>query len=83
MTGQKTERKKKYETQNNKLWTINFSAPKHVKRAMVISKALKKKLGLWSIGVTMLMAVEYCQQDHAYQDFLTYVNSRRRALRGG
>lgn len=73
-------KKRKYQTQNNKIWTLNFSSLRFVKKAQILVPALMKKVDLRSRGLTMLVAVEFCLQERIIQDFMAFVNTKRRGL---
>lgn len=70
----------KYTTQNDKIWTINFSNKRFVQTAKELFPALKNTVNLKSIGLTILLAVEFCLQDQVINDFNKFVNARRRGL---
>lgn len=76
----KKPERKTYLKQNTRVWTLNFSRERFVKKAKVIIPALKSKLSLRSMGLTALLAVEYCSQDHVVEEFVGYVNAKRRKL---
>ena len=70
----------KYKTQNDKVWTINFSKMRFVEKSRILIPALKNHVGLRSMGLTIMLAIEYCLQEHILKDFSSYVNSKRRNL---
>lgn len=69
-----------YKKQNERIWTINFSNTTLNRKARSIVPTLKRKVSMRSMGLTILLAVEYCLQDRVLEDFKKYVNSRRRML---
>lgn len=80
MSKNNTTPKKKFKTQNEKVWTINFSKPRFVLKSQKLIPALKDIASLRSMGLTVMMAIEFCLQDSVVKDFCAYVNTRRRSL---
>lgn len=73
----------KYQTQNAKIWTINFTNKKFVEMAKIIVPALQRRLKVRSMGIAIMLAVEYCQQEHILNDFLSFAETKKGVMQIG
>ena len=68
--------KKNYDLQNSKVWSLNFSSAKFLERTRLLLPVLRSRLGVPSLGLAVLIAVEYVMRSEVQEDFMTFYKER-------